>query len=116
MAVDQRRGTMQRRTKALLAGAAAATAIVGGASWAVAGGADDDATDTPITGPALQRASAAALEHTGEGRVTETEVGDEESYYEVEVTLDDGSQVDVQLDEDFKVVSDKADHESEADD
>ena len=58
---------------------------------AVAGGADDDATDTPITGPALDKASAAALEHTGEGRVTETEVGDEESYYEVEVTLDDGS-------------------------
>ena len=36
--------------------------------------------------------------HTGEGKVTETEVGDEESYYEVEITLDDGSQVDVQLD------------------
>ena len=75
----------------------------------MAGGADDDATDTPITGSALDKASAAALEHTGEGRVTETEVGDEESYYEVEVTLDDGSQVDVQLDEDFNVVGDEAD-------
>ena len=40
----------------------------------------------------------------GGGKVTETEVGDEDSYYEVEVTLDDGTQVDVQLDEDFKVV------------
>ena len=29
--------------------------------------------------PTLDKASAAALEHTGEGRVTETEVGDEES-------------------------------------
>ncbi len=50
--------------------------------------------------------------------MTETEVGDEESYYEVEVTLDDGSQVDVQLDRDFKVVGSSADHEddSEADD
>ena len=57
----------------------------------------------------LDRASAAALEHTGEGRVTETEVGDEESYYEVEVTLDDGTQVDVQLDEDFHVVGDEVD-------
>jgi hypothetical protein len=27
--------------------------------------------------------------------VTETEVGDEEGYYAIEVTLDDGSQVDV---------------------
>ena len=41
--------------------------------------------------------------------MTETEVGDEEScYYEVEVTLDDGSQVDVQLDEGFNVVGDEA--------
>ena len=102
---------MHRRTKALIAGGAAAAAIIGGATWAVAGGADDDATDTPITGSALREASAAALEHTGEGRVTETEVGDEESYYEVEVTLDDGSQVDVQLDESFHVVSSSADHE-----
>ena len=52
----------------------------------------------PDHGEELDRASAAALEHTGEGRVTETEKGDEESLYEVEVTLDDGSQVDVQLD------------------
>ena len=107
---------MQRRTKAVIAGGAAAAAILGGATWAMAGGADDDGTDTPITGSALQKASAAALAHTGEGRVTETEVDDEESYYEVEVTLDDGSQVDVQLDEQFNVVGDKVDSESEADD
>jgi uncharacterized membrane protein YkoI len=104
---------MRRGTKALIAGAAAGALALGGAGWAVAGGADDDATDTPITGSALDQASDAALEHTGEGEVTETEVGDEESYYEVEVTLDDGSQVDVQLDEDFNVVGDEADDESE---
>src|SRR5436190_20688939 len=107
---------MRRRTKALIAGGAATAAILGGATWAVAGGADDDATDTPITGSALDQASAAALEHTGGGRVTETEVGDEESYYEVEVTLEDGSQVDVQLDKRFNVVGDKVDSETEADD
>ena len=107
---------MRTRTKALIAGGAAAAAIVGGATWAVAGGADDDATDKPISGDALDRASAAALEHTGEGRVTETEVGDEESYYEVEVTLEDGSQVDVQLDEDFVVVGDEADDDTREDD
>ena len=52
----------------------------------------------------IEKASAAALDHLGEGTVTDTEVGDEESYYEVEVTLDDGRQIDVQLDEDFNVV------------
>ena len=77
---------------------------------------EDDAADEPITGDPLARASAAALAHTGEGRVTETEVGDEESYYEVEVTLDDGSQVDVQLDEQFNVVGQEADEESGEDD
>ena len=60
--------------------------------------------DQPITGPDLKRASAAALAYVGEGRVTETEIEDEESYYEVEVTLDDGRQIDVQLDEAFNVV------------
>ena len=34
----------------------------------------------------------------------ETEIGDEESLYEVEVTLPYGSQVDVQLDERFDIV------------
>ena len=68
---------------------------------------DEDAAegpDQPITGPDLERASAAALEYLGEGKVTETEIEDEESYYEVEVTLPDGRQVDVQLDEAFNVV------------
>jgi uncharacterized membrane protein YkoI len=103
---------MRRRTKVLIASGAGAVALVGGATWAVAGGADDDATDTPITGTELDKASAAALEHTGQGRVTETEVGDEESYYEVEVTLEDGSEVDVQLDEQFNVVGDEVDDDS----
>src|SRR5688500_6978667 len=92
---------------ALVVGAGAAS---GGA--AIAAGGDDDATETPITASALDNATAAALEHTGGGRVTGTEVGDEESYYEVEVTLDDGSQVDVQLDESFAVVGQSADIEN----
>ena len=73
-------------------------------------------SDEPITGPALEQASDAALEHTGGGVVSETEVGDEDSYYEVEVTLDDGSQVDVQLDENFNVVGEEADDDSRGDD
>ncbi len=67
--------------------------------------------DEPITGDALDRASAAALAHTGEGEVTDTEVGDEDGYYEVEVTLNDGSKVDVHLDESFNVIGEKADTE-----
>ena len=58
---------------------------------------------------ALERASATALSATGGGNVTDTELGDELSFYEVEVTLDDGRQVDVQLDESFTVVRLSAD-------
>src|SRR5687767_13948000 len=93
-----------------IAGAVLALAVAAGATGvAVATGGDD--SEPPITGADYERAEAAALEHTGEGRVTETEVGDEESMYEVEVTLDDGTQVDVQLDEDFNVVDSSEDTE-----
>jgi uncharacterized membrane protein YkoI len=106
---------MNRNRKLVLAGAAvvAAAAIGGGA--AIAAGGDDDGSDTPITGSALAKAKAAALAHTGGGAVTETEVGDEESLYEVEVTLPDGSQVDVQLDEQFRVVGSENDGQDEED-
>ena len=43
-------------------------------------------SDTPITGSALQQASDAALDYLGEGSVTGTEIGDEDGYYEVEIT------------------------------
>ena len=104
---------MTKRRKVLIVGASALALATGGAGVAIATGGDDDATEKPIEGSALEQASDAALAHTGEGSVTETEVGDEESYYEVEVTLDDGSQVDVQLDRDFAVVGDEADSESD---
>lgn len=108
---------MQRRTGIVIAIAALAGAVAVGAG-AVVATTDDDETETPITGDALERASAAALDHVGEGRVTETEVGDEEGFYEVEVTRDDGSQVDVHLTEDFAVIGaedDGADDEGEDD-
>jgi uncharacterized membrane protein YkoI len=101
---------VKRKTALISVAAAAAVAAGTGAGIAAASGGGDD-NEAPISGDALDRASAAALAETGEGRVTETEVGDEESYYEVEVTLDDGSQVDVQLDRDFNVVGSSADHE-----
>ena len=102
------------KTKVVVAGVAVAAAAAIGVGMAAAGGGDD--SEGPITGSELDRASAAALEETGGGEVTDTEVGDEESFYEVEVTLDDGSQVDVQLDRDFNVVGSEADEENEGTD
>jgi uncharacterized membrane protein YkoI len=69
-----------------------------------AGGRDEE---RPIEGAALTRASEAALAHTGGGRVTDTEAGDKDGYYEVEVTLPDGSEVDVHLDRSFAVLGDE---------
>jgi uncharacterized membrane protein YkoI len=94
----------------IIIAAAVVIAAAGATAAAAAAGGDDDATDRAITGNALERAKAAALADTP-GEVTETEVGDEESYYEVEVTRPDGSQVDVQLDRDFRVVGSEGDSE-----
>jgi len=98
---------MRKRTVITLTTVGALAA--GGTAIAATAG-DDDATDRPISGSALEKARAAALADTP-GRVTETEVGDEESLYEVEVTRPDGSQVDVQIDRDFDVVGSSADDE-----
>jgi uncharacterized membrane protein YkoI len=109
---------MTRRAKGIiLAAGVIAASSAGGV--AIAGGGDDEEDarpDRPITGSALDRAKAAALEHTGEGRVSETEVGDEEGYYEVEVTLGDGSQVDVHLDRGFHVLGQESDGRERGDD
>jgi len=107
---------MRRRAKLAIGIVAVVVGAGAGGAYAWAGGGDDDATETPITGTDLQKASAAALTHTGGGRVTSTEVGDEESYYEVEVTLDDGGQVDVQLDKSFNVVGSDGDEDGSGDD
>jgi hypothetical protein len=101
---------MRKRTKLLIVGASVLALAAGGAGVAVATGGDDS---HPITGKALDEASAIALKATGGGTVTETEVGDEESYYQVEVTKADGSQVDVQLDRGFNLVGQSADRESQ---
>jgi uncharacterized membrane protein YkoI len=105
---------MTKRNKMLIVGASALALAAGGAGIATATGGGDD-SEGPIPANALDEASAAALESTGGGTVTDTEVGDEESYYEVEVTRDDGSQTDVQLDRQFNVVGSEADEESSDD-
>ena len=103
-----------RRWKRWVAAAAVAAAVMGGGTGiAAATGGDDH--DQAITGDALTRASAVAIAHTGGGRVTGSEVGDEEGYYEVEVTLPDGRQVDVHLGRDFRVLTTKADQDTGSD-
>ena len=102
-----------RTRKGLIAAGVVAVLGAGGAAIAIGSSesGDDDATQKSITGSALQKASDAALEYTGGGKVTETEVGDEESLYEVEVTTDEGQQ-DVQLDRHFNVVGGENDSDS----
>ena len=96
--------------------AAAALAVVligGGTAIAVATSADDD---KPLTGSALDRATAAGLEHTGGGTVIETEVGDDGAAYGVEIQLDDGSVVEVSLDSDFQVIGQEGDDDGAGED
>ena len=98
---------MNRKTKLIAGGAGAVALIGGGTAIAVASVGGDD--DEPLTGTTLDQAVAAALEETRGGTVTETEVGDDGAAYSVEVRLDDGSQVEVNLDENFKVIGQAAD-------
>jgi len=101
---------MRRTTRIAIAVAVTVAGLTtAGVAAVSASTSDETGADTPITGTDLQKASDAALAFTGQGRVTGTEVGDEESYYEVEVTLDDGTEVDVQLDADFQIVGSEAD-------
>jgi len=82
----------------------------GGVAWGTAG--DDDEN---VTGPAADRARAAALAHVGDGRVVgverEAEGG---AVWEVEITRSDGSTVEVALDANYDVVGSSA--EEDADD
>jgi uncharacterized membrane protein YkoI len=92
----------------VLAGSGEALATV-----AEAAGGDDD---RPISGEARDKCIAAALaEHPG-GTVTETEADDDGAAYEVEVRLEDGSQVEVNLNRDCQVIGQEADDDGPNDD
>jgi hypothetical protein len=104
---------MDRRTKWIAGGAIAVALVGGGAGVAIATGAGD--TDRPLTGSTLDRARAAALESTGGGTVTETEVGDDGAAYGVEVRMDDGRVVEVRLDANFQVIGHEADDDGSDD-
>jgi uncharacterized membrane protein YkoI len=95
---------MKKKTLWITSAAAATALVLGGAGIAVAVG-DPFDTDDTLSGSTLERASSAALTEVGEGTVTGTETSDDAgTSYEVEVTRDDGTEVDVELDESFDVV------------
>jgi uncharacterized membrane protein YkoI len=120
---------MNSRLKGGLVAAAAVAALAGGGAaiaGATGGGgndtaiapatgggdeatAKDDGPGQPITGSALDKAKSVALQETGGGQVTATEIRDEEGYYEVEVTRADGSQVDVHMDRNYNVLDQSSD-------
>jgi hypothetical protein len=97
--------------KQTIAGAAAVLAVLGvGTGVGIASSADDE---QPIRGDARQRATEAALEHVGQGTVIETELGDDGAAYGVEIRRADGSVVEVELDENFKVTGTEKDDDSD---
>ena len=98
--------------KTWLVAAVVATMLLVGAGVAYATASGDDDSEQQATGPGIEKAKSVALDHTKGGHVSGTEVGDEEGYYEVEITKDDGSQVDVHLDKNYNVLSTPADHEN----
>jgi uncharacterized membrane protein YkoI len=102
---------MQRRTR-WIAAAGLAVAVAGGLAAASA----DGDSDSELTGSTRDRAVAAALAATGGGTVLETEVGDDNAAYGVEVRLPDGRQVEVNLDKSFKVIGQEADEDKPGED
>jgi uncharacterized membrane protein YkoI len=89
-------------------GALAALALGGAALAGAASNGDENEkgdTSKPIAGDSSARAEKAALAATHGGEVNQTELdGENGATYEVEVAKTDGSQVDVRLDDNFKVV------------
>lgn len=102
--------TQRLRSKRVVIPTAVAAAVLGGAGavWATTASADVSQDD-------LDRAERVALEAVGSGTVTDTEVDDEDAYYEIEITRADGTQVDVAVDENFEVVGQEVEGEEEDD-
>lgn len=90
------------RTRTAVVGVTAALALTLGAC----GGSDDES----LSSADRDKASAAALKYVGGGAVTDAERGDgDDSYaYQVEVTLPNGTDLDVELDDSFTVTNSPA--------
>ena len=95
----------------VIAAAVAMLLALGGAGIAYANGGD---SEEQVTGPEADKAKSAAIAAVGGGTLTEVERDDgygSSGVYEVEVTRDDGSQVEVHLDGDYNVVGQEADED-----
>ena len=93
---------MHTRIRAVLAGAT--VLVVGGIGTSAVIASATGADVNPLNESVPAEAEQAALDEVGGGEVTDTESDDEEGTYEIEVTRDDGTQVDVHLDSDFAVL------------
>ena len=100
----------------VIAAAVAIVVALGGAGIAYANGGAD--SEESLTGPDAQKAESAAIAAVGGGTLTGVERDDgDDGYgtsgggYEVEVTREDGTQVEVHLDGDYNVVGQEADED-----
>ncbi len=105
---------MQLNRRVIIASAGVAAALtVGGAGIAQAVG---DGSEEQDAGQAAAKARGAALKAAGGGTVLEIERqdGDGAGTFEVEVRRQDGSQVEVHLDDRYQPVGTAADNDSES--
>ncbi|WP_305788371.1 PepSY domain-containing protein [Symbioplanes lichenis] len=101
-----------RSKRVIIATTATVAALaVGGGVWATAASADSDG----VTGDDRTRVAAAAVQAVGGGTATDVETSDDQGEaYEVEVRKPDGTEVDVTLDKDLKVIAQETDTPSGA--
>ena len=98
------------RTLVITAAVVAMLVALGGAGIAYANGGD---SEEQLTSPEAEKAKSAAIAAVGGGTVTEVERddGNGSGAFEVEVTREDGSQLEVHLDGDYNVVGQQADED-----
>ena len=94
----------------VIAAAVAMLVAFGAAGIAYANGGD---SEEQLTGPDAEKAKSAAIAAVGGGTVSEVERddGNGTGAFEVEVTREDGSQLEVHLDSDYNVVGRQADED-----
>jgi hypothetical protein len=94
----------------VIAAAVAMLLALGGAGIAYANGGD---SEEQLSGPEAQKAKSAAIAAVGGGTVSEVERddGNGTGAFEVEVTREDGSQLEVHLDSDYDVIGQQADED-----
>jgi hypothetical protein len=109
--VDTKERLMRRRI--VWIAVAAVALVAAGGTIAFANGGDSEGG---VTGPEADQAIEAALEITGGGTANAVERDREGgATWEVEVTRDDGTTVDVRLDENYAVVVIEGDGEESGD-